>query len=85
MPTISPVVMRIEDIFNAQTQYSIPKYQRNFVWGETEALELIEDLNSYIGETDEYLFLGNFIFEETQDQLTNVVDGQQRLTSLCSY
>lgn len=79
---INPVPTRIEDVLNAPTQYGIPTYQRDFKWGETEARELVEDLNSYRGEDAQHLFLGNFIFEPTRDQRTYIIDGQQRLTSI---
>ena len=82
MSMINPVPTRIEDILNAPTQYAIPKYQRDFKWGETEARELVEDLDNYRGEDSEHLFLGNFILEPARDQVTHIIDGQQRLTSL---
>lgn len=82
MTMINPVPTRIEDILNAPTQYAIPPYQREFKWGEGEARELVEDLDSYRGEDAEHLFLGNFILEPTRDQRTFIIDGQQRLTSL---
>ncbi len=82
MPMITPIPARIEDILNAPAQYAIPTYQRDFKWGETEAREFIEDLNSYRGEDAQQLFLGNFIFEPTRDQKTHIIDGQQRLTSI---
>lgn len=43
---INPVPTRVEDILNAPTQYAIPLYQRDFKWGENEARDFIEDLNS---------------------------------------
>jgi uncharacterized protein with ParB-like and HNH nuclease domain len=82
MKMINPTPRKIEEILNEQTRYAIPKYQREFKWGENEAQELIEDINSYKEDSPEHLFLGNFIFETNVDQVTNVVDGQQRLTSI---
>jgi hypothetical protein len=82
MKMINPTSRKIEEILNEQTRYAIPKYQREFKWGENEAQELIEDINSYKEDEPEHLFLGNFIFEMSLDQVTNVVDGQQRLTSI---
>jgi hypothetical protein len=78
----NPVPTRLEDIFNSPAQFAIPLYQREYKWGKEEALELIEDLNSYKDSAGESLFLGNLIFEKTKDQKTIVVDGQQRLTTL---
>lgn len=82
MAMISPVPTRIEDILNAPTQYAIPSYQRDFKWGEGEARELVEDIESYRGNDAEQLFLGSFIFESVREQKTHIIDGQQRLTSL---
>lgn len=78
----NPVPTRLEDIFNSPFQFAIPVYQREYKWGKEEALELIEDLNSYKDAADESLFLGNLIFEKSREQKTIVVDGQQRLTTL---
>jgi hypothetical protein len=82
MTMINPISRRIEEILNESTRFAIPKFQRDFKWGETEAQELLEDLNNYKGVNSENLFLGNFIFENPNDQKTYVVDGQQRITSI---
>ena len=47
MPVFNPVPARVEDILNSPTQFAIPIYQREYKWGKEEALELIEDLESY--------------------------------------
>lgn len=78
----TPVPTRIEDILNAPSQFAIPVYQREYKWGEDEAVELIEDLRNYPDSDGENLFLGNLIFEKTSEQKTYVVDGQQRLTTV---
>lgn len=78
----NPVPTRLEDIFNSPSQFAIPVYQREYKWGREEALELIEDLESYEDSGTETLFLGNLIFEKAKDQKTFVVDGQQRLTTI---
>ncbi|PKE36017.1 DUF262 domain-containing protein [Macrococcoides caseolyticum] len=77
--------------------FLIPIYQRNYAWGETQIVQLIEDIDSAVTldtDTDEY-FLGNLILNK-RDTLSDegylytneVIDGQQRLTTLyllCSY
>src|ERR1035437_2965464 len=78
----NPVPTRLEDIFNSPSQFAIPVYQREYKWGKEEALELIEDLESYTDTAGKNLFLGNLIFEKSHGQKTFVVDGQQRLTTL---
>jgi hypothetical protein len=79
---ITPIASRIGEILDAQTQYAIPRYQRDFKWGESEARELVEDLDNYRSVKGEQLFLGNFILEASDGQKTYVIDGQQRLTCL---
>lgn len=78
----NPVPTRIEAILNSPAVFAIPVYQREYKWGKEEALELIEDLRSYMDVEGENLFLGNLIFEKAKDQKTYVVDGQQRLTTI---
>ena len=78
----NPVPTRIEAILNSPTVFAIPVYQREYKWGKEEALELIEDIRSYMDVDGEELFLGNLIFEKAKDQRTYVVDGQQRLTTI---
>lgn len=78
-------------------RFLIPIYQRNYAWGETQIVQLIEDIDSAVTldtDTGEY-FLGNLILNK-RDTLSDegylytneVIDGQQRLTTLyllCSY
>ena len=67
----------------SKTIYEIPKYQREYIWGTKQWEELFNDLM----ENDAGYFLGSIICINTpQDTLNNpkfeVVDGQQRLTTL---
>jgi uncharacterized protein with ParB-like and HNH nuclease domain len=64
--------------------YHIPKYQREYVWGKTEWETLINDIN----ENDIDYFIGSVIVVAYSDarpgaeKIYQVVDGQQRLTTL---
>lgn len=67
----------------SKTIYEIPKYQREYIWGTKQWEELFNDLM----ENGAGYFLGSIIcINTTQDTLNNpkfeVVDGQQRLTTL---
>lgn len=79
---INPTFARIGDILNQTVPYTIPNYQREFKWGVEETQELIEDLESYSGKSGKNLFLGTIIFEVSSPDEIQVVDGQQRLTSI---
>lgn len=59
--------------------YQIPKYQREYIWGKNQITELYNDLV----ENDKGLFIGPIIFITSPSQVREVIDGQQRLTTLC--
>lgn len=60
-------------------QYLIPIYQRNFAWTEVEIEQLIEDVESVKGN----YYLGNLIVNHRlNEEVYEVIDGQQRLTTL---
>lgn len=64
--------------------YIIPKYQREYTWGQKPWQELYDD----IVENNEGYFIGSIICinnskDAVQVSPLEVVDGQQRLTTLC--
>lgn len=68
-----------------QGQLSIPEYQRPYVWGEKQIDKLIEDLKDHQEQfTDTPYYLGSVILH-AQDGYLNIIDGQQRLTSLTLF
>ncbi len=81
---INPNPAKIEDILNSSIQFAVPKYQREYTWGKSEALEFFEDLKSYAEFETGGLFLGTLIFDISEERLKKikVVDGQQRLTTI---
>ena len=69
-------------VFSSDFQYSIPDYQRPYSWEEEHVKQLFDDLYEfYQQKTDESYFLGSIVVINPQPQ-ADVVDGQQRLTSL---
>ena len=62
--------------------FRIPNYQRDYSWGIENIDDLLDDIIESI-ETSTNHYIGTFILAKTNDaQQYNVVDGQQRLTSL---
>lgn len=62
--------------------YVIPKYQREYTWSYKEWYALYDDIT----ENDEGYFLGSIICINTGDSIVpklEVIDGQQRLTTIC--
>ncbi|WP_230088837.1 DUF262 domain-containing protein [Exiguobacterium abrahamii] len=75
-------VIPVANVFK-NTNYSVPIYQRNYAWNELQILQLIEDIDSAILDNDDQTyFLGNLIVNQTDNNVYEVIDGQQRLTTL---
>lgn len=77
---ISPETKKISEIFSIEgtQKYKIPIYQRNYSWGTKQIETLIDDINS---EELGY-YIGNLLITETDKSFLEVVDGQQRLTTI---
>lgn len=74
-------IIPVYDIF-MKYNYIVPIYQRNYAWEEKQIAQLIEDIDGAIGHGNENYFLGNLIVNQTDNNLYEVIDGQQRLTTL---
>lgn len=77
-----------KELFDSYLQgktYSIPPYQRGYKWDTKDIERLLKDINEFSPNEGLNLFycLQNITLVESQDSKTfNVVDGQQRLTTL---
>lgn len=72
-----PTQIAISDIFK-DVEYIVPIYQRNYAWKAKQIEQLIEDINS---AKDNY-YLGTLIVNQKEQNVYEVIDGQQRLTTL---
>ena len=62
--------------------YKIPKYQRAYTWSPHEWEALYDD----IGENDSGYFMGSIIcISPKNENIFEVIDGQQRITTLCLF
>lgn len=69
------------NIFTSEErQYIIPLYQREYAWGEKQIVRLIEDISD--AEKDKKYYIGTLIVSKRNDGKLEVIDGQQRLTTL---
>ena len=69
----------IKELLN--NKYVIPIYQRNFAWSEGEIRQLILDIADASENTDNY-YIGTLITYDRGNNLFEIIDGQQRLTTL---
>lgn len=88
---IKPYDKTIRDLLGSKRQFVIPRFQREYSWDKKNYQEFLEDMigNLVINEgrisSSQYflgtmLFIGNFT-EGTEHEI-QVVDGQQRLTTI---
>ena len=83
--TLNAEQKSIYDIFSGKTHYYIPPYQRPYSWQIQHCRELFEDLKrEFYNEEKEGYFLGNIVLAWSAEERTRyeVIDGQQRLTTL---
>lgn len=73
----------LRKVFSSDYNFRIPSYQRSYRWGEEQALQLLDDLAETLERSDEEpYFLGSLVLVEDTDTSYDVIDGQQRLTTL---
>lgn len=67
------------NVFDTDMEYIIPLYQRAYAWEDKQLTQLVEDIED-VAENANY-YIGSLIVSK-QNGRHEVVDGQQRLTSL---
>lgn len=73
------VISEEKNIFDTDMEYIIPLYQRAYAWEDKQLVQLIEDIQDVAEDANYYI--GSLIVSK-QSGRYEVVDGQQRLTSL---
>ena len=79
--------LTISDLFNDDNKYNyiIPIYQRNYAWGDDEISSLLQDIKNACEKTkeqDKNYYIGSLIVYRRENGDFEVIDGQQRLTTL---
>lgn len=74
----------LSKIFSSDFEYHIPGYQRPYSWTKEETGLLFDDLYNFFQEekSDNYFFGSIVLIKEEQKRYAEVIDGQQRLTTL---
>ena len=76
--------LSIQDLFNQEgnTKYEIPIYQRNYAWENEEIIALVNDVWDAYCQSKGTYFIGTLVTYDRGDNRYEVIDGQQRLTTL---
>lgn len=84
MQSIQSQDIKISEVF--QGFYSVPDYQREYVWKSKQVEQLLTDIYSELNGTDpdkapEY-FIGSIVVCPGKGGVYDLIDGQQRMTTL---
>jgi hypothetical protein len=76
--------LSINDVFNGSenVKYEIPIYQRNYAWEKDQISELVNDVRDACKKNKEAYYIGTLVTYDKGDNTFEVIDGQQRLTTL---
>ena len=82
--TIRSRDIKVADVF--QAFYTVPDYQREYVWDTDPVEQLLNDINSELAgnnphDAPEY-FIGSIVVCPGRDGVFELIDGQQRMTTL---
>ena len=81
--TITAKEQNLDKIFSDDYVFNVPLYQRPYAWTTEQVDELLDDLTDAMKRDSEPYFLGSVVLIKSDgDAKSEVVDGQQRLTTL---
>lgn len=69
----------MKDLLNQDFFFRVPEYQRPYSWDKEHFTDLIQDLIE--AKKDQEYFLGTIVLHK-KDNVNDIVDGQQRLTTI---
>ena len=81
---MTPKKQTIEEFFQGEKQYKIPVYQRAYSWEEKQWNTFLEDLEEATRSENCYFF-GNISLEESKNNTAEIIDGQQRITTIIIF
>lgn len=71
--------------FFASKFFEIPKYQRSYAWEKQNVRDLFDDIQEAL-ETKANHYIGTIVLAKTpDDDIFNIVDGQQRITTIVMF
>ena len=85
METFRAEETNIEDLFSNKLTYEIPNYQRPYSWQKDQIEKFCDDIMLAFENKEEYLLGSIILVEVDKNKLYEVIDGQQRLTTISIF
>lgn len=76
--------LSIDELYNTEkATYIVPAYQRNYAWGKDEISTLVQDVyDSMCKDATAIYYIGTLVTFDRGEGKFEVIDGQQRLTTI---
>lgn len=84
MSQFQEIKIQLEGISNVlkTKRFRVPAYQRSYAWESEHVEALLQDINDAIQSKENEYFLGSIVVTGQSEGRHDVVDGQQRLTTI---
>lgn len=82
MTAMKENLKKLSQIFSDTVKFIVPDYQRGYSWGQHQLDDLWEDLENITDTRTHYTGMFTFSKSESIEDALDVVDGQQRMTTL---
>lgn len=83
--SVQTELLTLEKIYTDNYQFSIPSYQRPYVWSDDDVLLLFKDIKEACRLKEPNYFIGTILssrIEQDGERIYELIDGQQRTTTL---
>ena len=77
--------IQVQDQADIQGKLKIPEYQRPYIWNAEQLDQLITDIEEHQKKSKRSAYYLGSIILHAKDTELNIIDGQQRLTSLTLF
>ena len=64
-------------------KYQVPKFQRDYSWEEEQWDDLWQDILDLLNKNELDHYMGYLVLQTSDEKNYSIIDGQQRLTTLC--
>eukprot|EP01041_Mallomonas_annulata_P038144 gene38144-61586_t len=75
-------IVKLNQLVQENLKLTIPVYQRPYKWTDKNVIQLLDDIFQYVILKNKTYRIGSLILHYDEKLENNIVDGQQRLTTI---